>query len=109
MVPPRVELALVAIKTRLIAEFGERFRELRLFGSYARGEAREDSDVDVLVLLDRIDDRRDKARAIDIAAEVGIDAALGVVPIVMGAPDLARLRSLETTLAYDLDHEGIVM
>jgi len=31
--------------------FGERFVELALFGSWARGEAREDSDVDVFVVL----------------------------------------------------------
>ncbi len=32
--------------------YGERYRGLVLFGSYARGEAREGSDVDLLLLLD---------------------------------------------------------
>ena len=32
--------------------FGERYRGLVLYGSYARGEADEGSDVDVLLLLD---------------------------------------------------------
>lgn len=32
--------------------FGERYRGLVLFGSYARGEAYEGSDVDMLLLLD---------------------------------------------------------
>lgn len=32
--------------------FGERYRGLVLFGSYARGEADKGSDVDLLLLLD---------------------------------------------------------
>jgi predicted nucleotidyltransferase len=35
-------------------EFGDEFLGLMLFGSWARGEAREDSDVDVLVLFNNL-------------------------------------------------------
>lgn len=34
------------------AFYGRRYRGLRIFGSFARGDAREGSDVDVAVLLD---------------------------------------------------------
>lgn len=40
------------IKERLQASYGGRFRGLVLFGSEARGEAREDSDIDLLCLLE---------------------------------------------------------
>lgn len=40
------------IKERLQALYGERFRGLVLFGSVARGEARDDSDIDLLCLLE---------------------------------------------------------
>lgn len=33
--------------------FGDAVRDVRLFGSFARGEAHEDSDVDVAVVLER--------------------------------------------------------
>ena len=40
---------------KLKAEFGERLRFVGLQGSRARGEAREDSDIDLVVLLDCVD------------------------------------------------------
>lgn len=41
-------------KERLKAEFGERLRFVGLQGSRARGEAREGSDIDLVVLLDGV-------------------------------------------------------
>lgn len=40
------------IKELLQALYGARFRGLVLYGSVARGDAREDSDIDLLCLLD---------------------------------------------------------
>ena len=40
---------------RLKAEFGSRLRFVGLQGSCARGEAHEDSDIDLVVLLDQVD------------------------------------------------------
>lgn len=39
------------LATELLELYGERYRGLVLYGSYARGEADEGSDVDVLLLL----------------------------------------------------------
>jgi len=43
---------LAAIKQRLESAHGDRLRGVVLYGSEARGDARPDSDIDVLVLLD---------------------------------------------------------
>jgi uncharacterized protein len=47
---------LAELKRGLESLYGERLAGLYLFGSYARGEAEPDSDVDVLVVLDDIPD-----------------------------------------------------
>ena len=39
--------------TRIRARLGPRVKEIRLFGSRARGDARADSDYDVLLVLDQ--------------------------------------------------------
>jgi len=41
------------IKTHLIKMYGENIKKAILYGSYVRGEATKDSDVDVLVLVDQ--------------------------------------------------------
>jgi predicted nucleotidyltransferase len=46
------EAILSRIKARLRAVHGDRLRGVVLYGSEARGQARPDSDIDILVLLD---------------------------------------------------------
>jgi predicted nucleotidyltransferase len=43
------------LQLQLLAKYGNRLKQVRLFGSYARGEADDESDLDVLIILDRID------------------------------------------------------
>jgi len=49
----RVRQLLNQIKENLIKLYGEKIKEVILYGSHARGEATGDSDVDVLVIVDK--------------------------------------------------------
>ena len=44
------------VKAGLQEIYGRRLRSVYLFGSYARGQQTNESDLDVLIVLDRIDD-----------------------------------------------------
>jgi predicted nucleotidyltransferase len=60
--------------------FGENIREILVFGSKARGDATEDSDLDILVLIED-GDWRLKDEVADVAYELAIGT--NVVPSVM--------------------------
>jgi len=50
-----VKALMVELKRRLDTLYGSRLRGVYLFGSHARDEGDEESDVDVLIVLDRVD------------------------------------------------------
>jgi uncharacterized protein len=49
--PPELHEVLQELSEGLRELYGERYRGLLLYGSYARSEATEESDVDLLLLL----------------------------------------------------------
>ena len=70
---------LSALKSRLRDLYGARLRGVYLFGSYARGEADEESDVDVLIVLDRLDRYSDEIELTSGAvADVSLKYGLSV-------------------------------
>lgn len=86
--------------------FDERLEAVTLFGSYARGEANEDSDLDVLVVLRNLS-RSEKVEAIEMAAELSVGQPITLHALVMSDVEHQRLRSLEARLVQDIDEEGI--
>jgi predicted nucleotidyltransferase len=104
--PESLRYALAAYARRLRAVFGDRVTELRLFGSFARGEANEDSDVDVLVLIDDLTDLEIGVAAGEVAPVI-TETGLPLAPLPMSTQRLASLREAKRALALTLDHEGI--
>lgn len=85
---------------------GPRVRDIRLFGSYARGEAHEDSDVDVLVVIDGLTDLEIGLVANE-AAPVIMATGMPLAPLPISTERLAELRRTGRSLALDLDRESI--
>ncbi len=106
VMPESLHTALTAYATRLRSVFGERLRVVRLFGSYARGEANEDSDVDVLVLIDDLTDREIGLAAGEVAAVI-MSTGLPLAPLPMSIERFDELRRRERELAREIDVEGI--
>lgn len=71
-------------KRELHSLYGERLKDVILFGSYARGEARADSDIDVMVVLrGDVAPGREIDRMIDVITELSLkySVLLSVVPV----------------------------
>jgi predicted nucleotidyltransferase len=49
----RIKPLVNQIKAHLIKMYGENIKKVILYGSYVRGEPTKDSDIDILVLVDR--------------------------------------------------------
>jgi len=92
----------------IAAEIVEKFNPVRivLFGSHARGEAKDDSDIDLFVEMES--DRRPPERAIEVNAVFGLRPwPLDVV--VYTPAEVARLRKIRGTLLSVIEDEGEVL
>jgi predicted nucleotidyltransferase len=86
--------------------FGADLLAARLFGSYARGEAHEDSDVDVFVLL-RTSSWADRKDVLDLAGDLFAEHGLLVSPTVFDLPRFEAWRQQERPLVMDIEREGL--
>ena len=88
----------------------DRYRDalvgVRLFGSCARGEMREDSDVDVAVVLHAVDGRT-KRDVIDLASDIGLEHDVLLSPTVLDRETFERWRAQERLLVMDIEREGL--
>jgi predicted nucleotidyltransferase len=78
-----VEIA-AAVAEDLRALYGARLRRVLLFGSWARGDAHPESDIDLLVALDRIESPWDELRRMDEVLwrhSYRNDAVISAIPV----------------------------
>ena len=108
--PPCVAAAAARFREALEARFGERLREITVFGSHARGSANEESDVDVYVVIEDLSDR-DRLTVFDLAYDVDAtapgDGWVGLEPVVHSSAHAADMRARERGLLRNIDAEGI--
>ena len=76
-------------------------RRVAVFGSRARGHAHEDSDVDVLVLLDE-PSFLERREALDLAGLMGLEHDLVFSPIVLSVREWHELGQRERALPREV-------
>ena len=106
MLPPTTDAAIAEFSAHVRACFGSRVAHLVLFGSQARGEATEDSDVDVLVVIDQLSST--DAREIDaMVGDILTRTDVLLSPLLLSVARFDELRARERRLVAEIDREGI--
>jgi uncharacterized protein len=103
--PEPILAALRDFRSGLHRRFGDRLRELRLFGSRARGDARQESDADVLVVLDEVS-RPDFVTVMDLCGDVLAGHGVLVDPFLISAEAASKHRMQKRPLMTEIDREG---
>ncbi len=82
--------------------------DLQLFGSRARGQGGEDSDLDVLVLVEpRWRERARRHRIVDMASDVGVAHHVHIAPMVWTRAMLDDLERRGRRIVAELRRDGV--
>lgn len=74
---------------RLADAYGDRLRQVVLFGSWARGEAHEESDVDLVVVLDHVSERTaERDRIVGALFDLEADSGRAIEAFPVAAADV---------------------
>lgn len=91
------------VKDRLVKAYNP--KEIYLFGSFAWGKPDDESDLDMLVIVDRSDERPYKRSIKGIRALIGLGLDNDI--LVYTRDEFEQLASDVSTLCYKIRNEGI--
>ncbi|OGQ18038.1 MAG: hypothetical protein A2138_05250 [Deltaproteobacteria bacterium RBG_16_71_12] len=101
---PLETIVLAAFRRRLVDIVGARLTRTALFGSRARGEGDEDSDLDVFVLVEDLS-AADRRAIVDAASDLALEHGLSVSPLVRDPRTFDRA----TPIARAIEREGVAL
>ncbi len=102
------QTALRKFKMILEKVLGDNLAEVRLFGSRARGDARKDSDVDVLVIISSGDWRISDV-VYGIATDILLETEVCISPKVINRKEYDHLCDMENPFLKNVIREGITV
>lgn len=82
--PDKVRNIVYQFSQQMKSLFGSYLVQVILYGSYARGDYRDNSDVDVMILVDLPEDKIKKIEndVYDIAFEIEMDTGIDISPVI---------------------------
>ncbi|MDX1631043.1 MAG: nucleotidyltransferase domain-containing protein [Thermoanaerobaculia bacterium] len=104
--PAAVTRALRRFAEATRERLGDRVEHLVFFGSRARGNARPDSDIDVLVVVADLDWDTEN-EVLNLAADVGLEHDVALSPVVLKAETFETWRRQERPLVMDAARQGV--
>jgi len=101
-------LAIQKLMERLHAQYSERIRMTILFGSVARGDFRADSDIDMLIITDKVDSSF-KWKVWEIGSDVSLECDVIFNLRVYPRTRWESLRAKQKPLWRNIEREGITL
>lgn len=97
---------IIALKAREI--FGDKLKDVILFGSFARGNASDESDVDIMLLvdMDRTNLSQYKNDICKISSELGMQFNVLISPILQGVDEFNKFKN-DLPFFKNVTHEGV--
>ena len=100
-----IKPALAEFKARISRLYGKRLKKVILYGSWARGEASEGSDIDLAVVLSGdVDAGKELDRMVDIVSEINLTNGLLLAVYPVSEKDFKLLKS---PLLMNIRREGV--
>jgi predicted nucleotidyltransferase len=102
------ENAIEEFVKRVKEKYGDRIKKIIVFGSYARGEAKEDSDIDVLVITTgrRFEMQKDLSEiVVDILLKTGIYISAKALSI----EEYNFMKKINTGFYQNIAREGVTI
>jgi predicted nucleotidyltransferase len=100
----KIEAVLTQLKEQLQAIYGERLKEVVLYGSWARNEGTDDSDIDIAVVLDGdVKPGAEIDRLINMITDMNLQHRVLISVYPVSARDFSTIRS---PLLINLRREG---
>ena len=86
-----IKIILQQLKIGLQDIYGDRLKGLYLYGSYARAEAHFESDIDILVILDKVERYSSEiARTSNLVAELSLSYDIAISRVFVSLEDWAE-------------------
>jgi hypothetical protein len=108
MINPVIEPIVREFKTALQARYGDRLRDVVLYGSYARGDYDDESDIDLMMILN--DEKVDTIAEVFALSELTMDFILAYGKAVSVLPVAAvRFSSSLMPVYQNARREGLLV
>jgi len=106
-VPESIRPILMEVKDALVKIYGDRLKGIILYGYYARGDADEGLDIDIIIILEEMEDFiKELERCSENIHEIDLeyDTLISIIPM-----DTYQYYKLKTPLILNIKKEGITL
>ena len=104
-VPTHIRKLMKELKEGLVRIYGDKLKAVYLYGSYARGEAQSDSDIDVMIVLNNyVSYGNEIDRTGELASTLSLEYGLSISRVVMKE---SQWKTSDTPLLRNIRMDGV--